>query len=118
MSLDSQLIHMCVIENPTVGSTNAYNNAVPAYALPLENVRCRLIEDQELVKTDEVSEGYVKSVYKLMVLGNVDLQEKAKISSVTLEDGTVISDKFEVASLLVRRGRQAHHKTATLERIS
>ncbi len=122
MSLDSLLIHTCVIENPAVGSTNAYNNAVTKYVLPLENVRCRLVESNEPMQTelriDEVSEGVIKSVYKLMVRGDVDLQEKAKISSVTLEDGTVISDVFEVVSVLNRHGRSLHHKTATLERIS
>jgi hypothetical protein len=118
MSLDAHLIHTCTIENPAAGSTNAYNNALKGFAAPLTDVRCRLVEDNEFVKVDEVTEGFVKTVYKLMVRGDVDLQEKARISSVTLEDGTVISDVFEVANLLVRRGRNAHHKTATLERIS
>jgi len=118
MSLDTHLIHTCTIENPVAGSTNVYNNASKAFAAPITGVRCRLIEDREFVKTDEVSEGYIKSVYKLMVPGDVNLQEKARISSVMLEDGAVINDVFEIADLLVRRGRNSHHKTATLERIS
>lgn len=118
MSLDDHLIHTCTIENRTSGSTNVYNNASKAYAAPITGVRCRLIETRELVQSDEVSEGFIQSIYKLMVRGDVNLTDRAKISSVTLEDGTVVTDTFEVADLLIRRGRNAHHKTATLERIS
>ena len=119
---DDHLIHTCVIENPAVGSTNAYSNKVKAYAAPLEGVRCRLIEDREMARqivlSNEVSEAAIKSTYKLLVRADVDLQEKAKISSVTLDDGTVVSDVFVVSELYVRRGRNSHHKTAMLERIS
>ena len=118
MSLDSHLIHTCTIENPAAGSVNVYNNASKGYAAPITGVRCRLVEDRELVRSDEVSESYIQSIYRLMVRGDVNLQEKAKISSLTLEDGSVINDTFQVIDLLIRRGRNAHHKTATLERIS
>ena len=118
MSLDSQLIHTCTIENPAAGTTNVYNNASKAYATPITGVHCRLVEDRELVKTDEVSEGFIKTVYRLMIRGDVELQERAKISSVTLEDQTVITDTFEVVDVLVRRSRALHHQTAVLERIS
>jgi hypothetical protein len=101
-----------------VSSSNAYGNAKKNYALPLENVRCRLIEDRERVFGTETQESAIHTVYRLMVKGDVDVTERAKISSVTLEDGTVISDVFEVTELLTRRGRNSHHKTATLERIS
>jgi len=118
MSLDALLIHTCTIENPAVGSMNVYNNKVKAFAAPVTGVHCRLVEDHELVKVDEVTEGFVKTVYKLMVRGDVDLQEKARISSVTLEDDIVINDVFEVGPVVHRRGKGSHHKTATLERIS
>jgi len=71
-----------------------------------------------VVKTDEITEGVIQSIYMLMVRGDVDLQEKAKISLVTLDDGSVINDVFEVGPVLHRRGRNSHHKSATLERIS
>lgn len=118
MSLDSLLIHTCTIENPAAGPLNALNNAKKGYATPLENVRCRLIENREVVRTDEVTEGVIQSVYTLIVPGNVDLKEKGKVSKVTLEDGTELSDVFEVGMVLHRRGRNSHHKSATLERIS
>ena len=118
MSLDSHLIHTCTIQNPAAGSVNVYNNASKGYAAPITGVRCRLVEDREFVKADEVSEGFIQTVYRLMVLGDVNLLEKAKISNLTLEDGAVINDTFEVIDLLIRRGRSAHHKTATLERFS
>ena len=118
MSLDNHLIHTCTIENPASGAKNAYNNAMKAYGTPVTGVRCRLIEDRETVQKDEITEGAIQSVYKLMVRGDVSLMEKAKISLVTLEDGTTVSDVFEVIDVLHRRGRNSHHKTATLERIS
>lgn len=118
MSLDDHLIHTCTIENPASGAKNPYNNARKAYATPLTGVRCRLIESRELVQKNEITENVVQSVYMLMVRGDVDLQEKAKVSLVTLEDGSTVSDVFEVDSVLHRRGRNSHHKSATLERIS
>lgn len=118
MSLDSLLIHTCTIENPAAGRLNALNNPKKKYATPLENVRCRLIETRELVDVDEVTEGVIQSMYTLLVPGNVDLREKGKVSKVTLEDGSELSDVFEVGVVLHRRGRNSHHKSAVLTRIS
>lgn len=121
MSLDALLIHTCTIENRVESSTTIYNNAVEAYATPITNVRCRLIEGNEPTQNDlhtnAITEGVVKKVYRLLINSSVDLQEKAKISSVTFEDGTVITDIFSVVQVLNRRSRHPHHKTATLERI-
>lgn len=118
MSLDAHLIHTCTIENPTSGGVNAYNNAVKAYGAPLTDVRCRLVEQRERVWSTERQESTIQSVYKLMMLSSVDLEERAKISKVTLEDGTIIRDTFVVTEVLTHRSRNAHHQTATLERIS
>lgn len=118
MSFDNHLIHTCTIENPTSGSVNVYNNAAQAYSAPVTGVRCRLVEARERVWSDERQESVVQSVYKLFVNASVVIQERAKISLVTLEDGTTINDKFNVTELLPRRGRNSHHKMATLERIS
>lgn len=118
MSLDNLLIHTCTIENPAAGATNVYNNPSRAYAAAVTGVRCRLVEDRERVWNDELQESMIQSVYKLMVKGDVTLNERAKISLVTLEDATTISDTFRVTEVLHRRGRNSHHQTAVLERIS
>lgn len=118
MSLESHLIHTCTIENPATGTVNTYNNKVKSFEQPLENVRCRLIEDREYVKRDEVSEGFVQSVFKLMLPADVLIRERARVTKITLEDGAEVNDRFEVTSVLVRRGRNSHHQTALLERIS
>lgn len=119
MSLDQMLIHTCTIENPGAGSSNVYNTKVASYGTPATGVRCRLIEDREWTRKDENAESAIQSVYKLMVKGDVTLNERAKVSLITLEDGTTtISDTFVVTEVLVRRGRNSHHKTAVLERIS
>lgn len=118
MSLDDHLIHTCTIENPASGGMNPYGNEVKGYATPVTGVRCRLIEDREFVREGELEQGLIQSVYKLMVRASVTLQERAKVSLVTLEDGSSVSDVFEVREVLIRRGRNSHHKTAVLERIS
>lgn len=118
MSLDQLLIHTCTIENPGAVTTNVYNNKTPSYGTPLTGVRCRLIEDREQVESSELQESAIQSVYKLMVKGDVTISERAKVSLVTLEDATTVSDTFVVTEVMVRRGRNSHHKTAVLERIS
>jgi hypothetical protein len=118
MSLDAHLIHTCTIENPISGSVNAYNNAVPAFGAPVENVRCRLVESRERVWSTERQESAMQTVYKLLVGASVNLNERARISKVTLEDGAIVRDTFNVTEVLMRRRRSAHHQTAVLERIS
>jgi hypothetical protein len=97
---------------------NAYNNAVKAFDAPLLNVRCRLVEQRENVWSSELQEAVVQTVYKLLVDASVYLDERSKISKVTLENGTVVSDTFKVTEVLVHRSKSAHHQTAMLERIS
>jgi len=118
MSFDDHLIHTCTIENPATGSIGPYNNASKAYGTPVTGVRCRLVEARERIWNDELQESVIESVYQLFVKADVTISERAKISLVTMEDATTISDTFEVKELLVRRGRSAHHKMAVLERIS
>ncbi|NUQ86379.1 MAG: hypothetical protein HUU11_16865 [Anaerolineales bacterium] len=119
MSFDNQLIHTCTIKPAAAGSVNVYNNAAKAFGTPVTGVRCRLVESRERVWSTERQEGVIQSVYKLFTKADVSsLTEKAEISLVTLEDGTTLSDIFRVTELFVRRGRNSHHKMATLERIS
>lgn len=118
MSLDSFLIHTCTIEPASSGAVNVYNNPAKAYGTPVTGVRCRLIEDRERVWSDERQESMIQTIYKLLVPSATVISEKSKISLVTLEDGTVMTDTFAVTELLVRRGRNARHKTAMLERVS
>ncbi len=119
MSFDDSLIHTCTIKPAAAGSVNVYNNAPKAFGTPVTNVKCRLVETRERVWSDEKQEAMIQSVYKLFTHADVTaLTEKAEISSVTLEDGTTITDVFVVDDLFVRRGRNSHHKMATLVRNS
>jgi len=118
MSFDGHLIHTCTIENPAAGGAHVYNNPTEAYGTPVTGVRCRLVEVRERVWSDEQQASAVQSVYKLLVRGDVTLDERAKISLVTLEDRTAMSDTFVVTEVLHSRGRSSHHKTAVLERVS
>jgi hypothetical protein len=118
MSLDSHLIHTCTIENGTGGNLNPYNNAKKEYGVPLEGVRCRLVESQEHVWNDQRQESTIQTIYKLILPPNIQIQERARISQVTTEDGTILVDLFRVKAMLPRRARSTRHLTATLERIS
>jgi hypothetical protein len=118
MSLDSLLLHTCTIENPATGALNAYNNETRQYGVPVTGVRCRLVEKSERVWSNELQEAVIQTVYLLLLPRDTVIEEHAKISLVTLEDRTTISDVFEVDELLTRRGMSAHHKTAMLKRIS
>ena len=86
MSFDGHLIHTCTIENPAAGGAHVYNNPTEAYGTPVTGVRCRLVEVRERVWSDEQQASAVQSVYKLLVRGDVTLDERAKISLVTLEE--------------------------------
>ena len=118
MSLDAHLIHTCTIENPVSGSVNAYNNKSNAYDAPLADVRCRLVEQRKPVWSTERQESVVQTTIKLLVGAGVTLDARAKITKVTMEDGTIIRDTFRVTEVLMRRARSARHQTAILERIS
>lgn len=118
MSFDSHLIHTCTIEPAASGAVNVYNNPAKAYGTPVTGVRCRLVEAREKIWSDEIQESIVQTVYMLLVNRTTVISEKSRISLVTLEDGSTISDVFVVTELIVHRSRTAHHKTAMLERIS
>jgi hypothetical protein len=118
MSLDQFLIHTCTIENAKDGGTDAHNNSVEAWDTPIENVICRLVEKREKIWKDERADSAVQTTYQLILSADADLRERAKISKVTLEDATVMSQKFTVTEILARRKKSLHHKTALLEKIS
>lgn len=123
MSYEGLLIHTCTIENPIEGTINAYGNEIPQYDNPVTGVPCRLVENtegwtRERVLSDERQESVVQSMYKLLIGGEENLQERARITRVTLEDGINLDDTFVVTLLVVRRGKVARLKTAMLERIS
>lgn len=117
MSFENFLIHTCVIENISPGALDVHGNEKKDY-MPEINARCRLVEDRERVWSDERSESVIQSIYKLFLISDVDISERARISRITLEDGVAINDRFVVTELYVRRGRNARHKMATLERVS
>lgn len=118
MAFDSFLIHTCTIVNPSTSGLNAYNNASKAWSAPVTGVMCRLIEMQDKVWSDERQADLVQTVYKLLLPSSVNISERAKISQITMEDGTAISDTFVVTEVLTRRANSARHKMVMLERVS
>jgi hypothetical protein len=118
MSFDALLIHTCTIEPAKAGTLGAHGNKTPAWDTPVQNVRCRLVEARERVWSDERGESVIQSVYKLYTMADSALGERARVTKITLEDGTTVNDTFVVTELFVRRGRNSHHKMATMERIS
>jgi hypothetical protein len=118
MSFDNMLIHTCTIEPLVPGASDPYNNPTDGYGTPVTGVRCRLVEERERVWVDERQESVIQSVYKLFLPPAAVINERSRITLVTLENRTTIADVFTVSELFVRRGRNSRHQMATLERIS
>ena len=120
MSFDSQLIHSCKIErDPTVGEDAFGNPPVNQDPELVYSGDCRLVEKTERVLNSEKN-GYTSvTVYKLMLPPETVVMEKDRVKSVTLEDGTVMTDAFRTKSALTRRNSvAAQFLSVDLERLS
>ena len=118
MSIDAHLIHSCTILRETITGEDKLGNADTSESTAATGVACRLVEKSKRIWSDEKQESMVLTVYKLLVGPGTNLQARDVISNVVLEDGTTVSGRFEVVSLLARRGRSLKHNSADLERVS
>ncbi len=116
MGFDSWLIHTCTIERPNE-TLDAYRNAKQTWSTVATLVPCRFVEKEAVGIANERVESLVTTTYKLLIGAEADLHERYRISQVTLEDGTVIPDTFEVTGILARRARVMRHQTAQLGRV-
>jgi len=94
---------------------DAYRNAVLSWADVAVGVPCRLVEKQQRLVNSEKTESTVVTSHMLLVGSGADLLERDRVSKVKFEDGTLVTKTFVVRSLVMRRGRALHHKSAALE---
>ena len=118
MSFDSHLIHTCTIERAYQSGTNVHGLDSDRYSVIAFSQACRLVVNQERIGISERAERPVVTVYKLLLPANANIAQKDRITAVTLEDGTVMSDKFVVEAILPRRGRTLRHVSVSLEKVA
>lgn len=116
MGVEDWLTDVCVIENPDSGTADRYGNVTPTYQAGV-TVRCRLVEYEERVVSDDRTESVVATRYKLMLPAGVTISERARVSGIVRGDGMTLGGTWHVTAVLARRGRGVHHQTAMVERV-
>lgn len=120
MSFDSQLIHTCTIERDLTAGEDACGDALTGQDPQLVySGPCRFTEKDEKVWSSERNALLAVTVIRLWVPASVAASESDRLKSVTLEDGTVLTDSFFVKKVLPRRNRtMVLFTTLELERVS
>lgn len=109
-------IHTCNTQRATL-STDAYRNKKRVYASHLLGQPCRLVTDTEAKIMDVTAELVIVNKFKLFLPFSADVVAGDQVTSVTLEDGTVVSEALDVYAILPRRGASIRHKTAILKKV-
>lgn len=113
-----RLTHTCTILRATT-TTNSINETVETYAAEEAEVRCRYVEKQARVFSDERGEWISVPVKLLLFQAGKDVRTKDRFTDVVLEDGTEVAGTFIVdGDLLKRHGRtSAHHVSVRLRQL-
>ena len=118
MSLDSQLIHTCLITRPRTQGEDLHGNAPSGQDdLLAYSGQCRLVEKTERVLRDTGDRTAV-TIYKLILPPEADVREKDDVKSITLEDGSVLENAFVVNAVMARRSTQTALQSIDLVRVS
>lgn len=112
----AHLIHRCVVKRASLAN-DAYGNKSRTYSTHLSNQACRYKERSQRGFNSITAEFVTITTYQLFVPFETDIVAGDRISQVTLEDGTVLSETYEVEAALSRRGASIRHKTLELERV-
>jgi hypothetical protein len=117
MSLATHLLHRCTI---LVGASTEgpYGTPIITWSEAATNVPCRLVEDQERIVTAREAASLLVTTYTLLVLPNVEVTERERISNVILDDGQIVAGPFSIKAVLRRTGRKLHHKSLQLELVT
>ena len=115
--IDGHLIHTCVVYRAVL-QEDRYKNQKRDFRVHLAEVRCRLVIRDEQVVNSITAELVVRTVERLFVPAGTDIQAGDRIGPVTVENGTVLSQTWEVRGALPRRGAYARHLSLALEQVS
>jgi hypothetical protein len=120
MSFDSQLIHSCTIERDLTSGENLFGNGLTGQDPQLVySGACRLHEKDEKTWSSEKNAVITVTVLRLWIKQGVLVLEKDRVKSVTLEDGSVLTDAFTIKKVLPRRNvSRVVFQTLELERTS
>ena len=118
MSFESQLIHTCSIVRDLPTSEDALGNPVKQSSISVYNGICRLVEKQERVWSDERGTASKVTTYTLLIPCGTTVQERDRIETISLEDGSRLESFFAVKGILVRRSNRMSHLSISLERTS
>jgi hypothetical protein len=109
-------IHTCNTQRATA-TTDVYRNKKRSYTSQLTAQPCRLVINTEAKIMDVTAELVIVDKYKLFLPFSADVLAGDRVTSVTLEDGTVVSETLDVYAILPRRGASIRHKTAILKKV-
>lgn len=110
MAIGDHFIHTCAIERQSGTAKDAYGNRTEFLTIVATGVPCRLVEKEQVVRSDERVEGLAVTKYKLMLGADANVQERDRI--------TVDGRSFVITGVLKRNARSPHHVTVVLERAS
>jgi len=117
MSMESNMIHTCVIERTIVEDENPLGGPGSSTVVTVYSGICRLVEKAQRVKNDETATWEVIAVYKLFLPAGLNLQDRDNVASITLEDATELVNAFKVTQSLTRRGLIARFISVDLEKV-
>jgi len=113
--IESTFIHKCTIKRlVATGAKDASNLPVKSPSTIGSDLPCRLVERQRRWYENESADGADIGEYKLFLSDGVDIQNDDVIT-VTLEDGTVLTESFEVKRVMKRRALSMVHQSAELK---
>jgi hypothetical protein len=110
MAIGDHFIHTCTIERSSGSTVDAYGNASNYFQIVASGEPCRLVEQEQTVRSDEQVESLAVTKYKLMLGAGTDVQERDRV--------TVDGRSFVITGVLKRNARGPHHVTVKLERAS
>ena len=117
MSVDSNLIHRCDIERPTV-TEDDLGADVPDYATWETDVHCRLVIKEQTNIISMLAEGAFVATFKLILPARIDVTEGDRITNLVFEDGATDPGPYKIKQRLPRRSHSQHHITLVLEQVA
>jgi hypothetical protein len=120
VGIERAFVHTATVVRPTAGTADSLNQPTSGTPITLYTaLPGRLVERQERVAKDAWVTSVLVTTYIYIMGAEVDVQERDLITSITLEDGSVLTQTFQIKQVLRRvNSNAAHHKAAMLEAVS
>jgi len=116
MSLDSHLIHRCVIARSIVTGEDPLGGPGAETTQTVYSGPCRYVEREERIAGSDRAEVTIVKRLVLLLPLMADVKEQDRVTSITA-DGGPVGGVHRITSVLQRRSGSLHHKSVELERI-